>query len=261
MSVRRTKRLLLILGILPIFFFTGIFATASVHAQAAVGTTTIVHGLQWDIHEMTISQVRQMAKATGFVSQAEREGGGYVYEAGWTKKSGWNWRTPFGVAGLDQEPAVHLTFDEAQSICKFFGKRLPNDREWTQAAYLEQRDSPPAGFTKGKRYTFPSGESAITSHCLSGCGNYKGTAPAGSLNRGVGPVPVMTTPMGVNGLYEMGGNVWEWVDTGPGNERITRSSSWWYGPERQHESDVATKPRDTRVVYIGFRCVRSPTSK
>ncbi|MEY3970079.1 MAG: hypothetical protein RL617_1092, partial [Pseudomonadota bacterium] len=27
-------------------------------------------------------------------------------------------------------------------------------------------------------------------------------------------------------------------------------------PERQREDDIATKPRDTRVAYIGFRCVR-----
>ncbi|MBU3725698.1 MAG: formylglycine-generating enzyme family protein [Burkholderiaceae bacterium] len=222
----------------------------------SVGAISQIHGLQWDIHEITIGQVKQMSKATGFVSQAEREGGGYVYETGWTKKSGWNWRSPFGAPGNDNEPAVHLTFDEAQHICKFFGKRLPTDSEWTKAAYLEQRDNPPAGFIKGKRYTYPSGDSASASHCLNGCGNYKGTAPAGSLNRGVGHVPVMTTPAGVNGLYEMGGNVWEWVDTGPGNERITRSSSWWYGAERQLETDIATKPRDTRVVYIGFRCVR-----
>jgi formylglycine-generating enzyme required for sulfatase activity len=57
-------------------------------------------------------------------------------------------------------------------------------------------------------------------------------------------------------LYDMGGNVWEWVDGGTGNERITRGGSWWYGPERQVADDVATKPRETRVVYIGFRCVK-----
>jgi formylglycine-generating enzyme required for sulfatase activity len=51
--------------------------------------------------------------------------------------------------------------------------------------------------------------------------------------------------------------VWEWVDGGSGNERITRGGSWWYGPERQVADDVATKPRDTRVVYIGFRCVKT----
>ena len=229
---------------------------ASAGQKAAIGSSVRVHGLQWDLHEMTIGQVRQMAKATGFVSRAEKEGGGSVYESGWTKKQGWNWRTPYGVPAQDHEPAVHLMFDEAQMICRFFGKRLPTDQEWTQAAYLEQRDLPPADFVKGKRYAYPNGDSAVNSHCLNGCGNYRGSAPIGSLTRGIGHVAVMTTPAGVNGLYEMGGNVWEWVDTGSGNERITRSSSWWYGPERQRESDVATKPTDTRAVYIGFRCVR-----
>ena len=46
------------------------------------------------------------------------------------------------------------------------------------------------------------------------------------------------------------------IDGGSGNERITRGGSWWYGPERQVADDLATKPRDTRVVYIGFRCAR-----
>lgn len=232
-------------------------STAVAFGQApAIGSTARIHGVAWDLHEVTIGQVKKMAQSTGFVSRAEKEGGGYIYEMGWTKKSGWNWRQPFGVAGNDHEPAVHLTFDEAQGICKFFGKRLPTDVEWTAAAYLEQRDNPPTGFVKGKRYPYPNGDSAKASHCLSDCGNYTGTAPKGALTRGVGHVPVMSTPAGVNGLYEMGGNAWEWVDTGRGDERITRSSSWWYGADRQRESDVATKPRDTRVGYIGFRCVK-----
>ncbi len=237
-----------------------LFMMLPVRAQASstptLGATARIHGLEWDLHEMTIGQVRRMAEATGFVSRAEREGGGYIFEAGWTHKPGWTWRAPFGAPGDEREPAVHLTFDEAQSICRHFGKRLPKDKEWTDAAYLEQRRNPPAGFVQGRRYGYPNGDSATASHCLSGCGNYPGTAPQGALNRGVGHVRAMTTPAGVNGLYEMGGNAWEWVDTGSGDERITRSSSWWYGPERQREADVATKPRDTRVGYIGFRCVR-----
>jgi formylglycine-generating enzyme required for sulfatase activity len=232
-----------------VLLLSGIGIATAMSAQvfaSPIGATARIHGLEWDLHEMTIRQVKMMAKTTGFVSRAERESGGYIYEYGWTQKKGWNW------------PADHLTFDEAQTICQFFGKRLPTDKEWTSAAYLEQRDNPPPGFVKGRRYTYPNGESAKASHCLNGCGNYKGTAPAGVLNRGVGAVPVMSTPAGVNGLFEMGGNVWEWVDTGRGDERITRSSSWWYDASRQQESDVATKPRDTRVGYIGFRCVRDP---
>lgn len=223
---------------------------------AQSGGTARIHGLEWDLHEVTIGQVKKMAQATNFVSRAEKEGGGYIYENGWAKKSNWNWRQPFGIPGADLEPAVHLTFDEAQSVCKFFGKRLPTDREWTQAAYLEDRIVTPKGFERGQRYEYPSGKSPKGSHCLTGCGIYRGAAPSGSLDRGVGHVPALTTAPGVNGLYDMGGNVWEWIDTGLVDERITRGGSWWYRADRQREEDVATKPRDTRVAYIGFRCVR-----
>jgi len=81
-------------------------------------------------------------------------------------------------------------------------------------------------------------------------------APAGSLTRGDGHVSAGTTQPGVNGLLDMGGNVWEWTSTRSGGQRITRGASWWYGPDQQLESNVATKPEETVVVYIGLRCVR-----
>ena len=226
-------------------------------APRALGQQSRVHGLMWDVHEMSVGQVRQFAHATGFVSRAEREGGGFIYEAGWVQKPGWTWQRPFGVPARDDEPAVHLTFDEAGAVCRHFGKRLPSDAEWVAAAYQEQRERPPKGFTPGQRYAYPNGESARSSHCLQGCGGYAGLAPAGSLTRGNGHVPVLTGVAGVNGLYHMGGNVWEWVDTPVVEERITRGGSWWYDASRQRESDVASKPRDTRVAYIGFRCVQA----
>ena len=61
---------------------------------------------------------------------------------------------------------------------------------------------------------------------------------------------------GVNGLYDMGANVWEWVDSGEGEQKATAGGSWWYGAFRMHRNDRATKPRGTAVVYIGFRCAK-----
>jgi formylglycine-generating enzyme required for sulfatase activity len=60
----------------------------------------------------------------------------------------------------------------------------------------------------------------------------------------------------VNGLYDMGGNAWEWVDSGEAREKITRGGSWWYGAAQMHRDHVQTKPADTAVVYIGFRCAK-----
>jgi formylglycine-generating enzyme required for sulfatase activity len=214
-----------------------------------------IGSLLWDQTEMTIADVKIFALATGFISQAEKNGGGLSYELGFVKKSGWNWKMPYGVNATDQEPAVHLNQREAESICRHFGKRLPTDEEWTSAAYLEQRDNPPSGFTKGQRYPYPGGSNPKNSQCLSGCGDYKGLAPIGALNRGTGHVAVGTTVPGVNGLLDMGGNVWEWTSTGRNGGFITRGASWWYGPERQQEADIESKSGDISVVYIGFRCV------
>lgn len=233
-----------------------VLAAVSSAQALTLGERVRIGSLEWDRHEFTVGQLRPLAKQHGFVSRAEREGGGTIYELGWTHKPGWTWQAPFGSPAKDTEPAVHITFDEAAQICRWSGGRLPTDAEWRDAAYLEQRSSPAPGFARGTRYKYPNGASAQGSHCLQGCADHAGLAPAGRLTRGLGHVAAGTTVPGVNGLFDMGGNVWEWVDTGSGQERITRGASWWYGPERQVESDVATKPKDTRVAYIGFRCVR-----
>ena len=43
-----------------------------------------------------VAQFRRFVDATKSVTEAERRGGGDIYEAGWTRKAGWSWssRTP-----------------------------------------------------------------------------------------------------------------------------------------------------------------------
>ncbi len=208
-----------------------------------------------DRTEVTVAQFRAFVDATGLVTRAERAGGGSTYEGGWQQRAGWTWRAPFGTPAQAGEPAVHVTHAEAAAYCRWAGKRLPTDAEWGEAAYTERRPSPTPGFATGRTYRYPTGDRPLGANCLGDCGP---TAAVGNAvtSRGRGHAPVGTSAQGVNGLYDMGGNVWEWVNSGPGAEQRTRGGSWWYGAEQMLDSAVQTKPVDTAVVYIGFRCAR-----
>jgi formylglycine-generating enzyme required for sulfatase activity len=215
--------------------------------------------------ETTVGQFRRYVQATDTVTQAERAGGGQVYDAGWVRKPGWTWATPFGGghAAADDEPAVHVDFHEAQAFCRWAGGRLPSDAEWVSAAYTEQRAAPPAPFVRGKTTAYPTGDTPTGTQCLGDCGPAAATRAirhGATLSRGSGHARAGSTPAGVNGLHEMGGNAWEWVDEPRGAEgnakRRTRGGSWWYGAAQMRADHLQAKPADTAVVYIGWRCAR-----
>jgi len=219
----------------------------------AAGTVLI------DRTEVSIGAFAQYADATGTITRAERSGG-MVFEAGWVTKSGWNWRTPYGVEGASDEPAVHITYDEAVAYCQWRGARLPTKDEWIRNAYTERRATPPPPFVTGRTYRYPTGDSPEGANCLRDCGHPAGN-PVGKtdhsqvLMRGYGHAPVGSTKIGVNGLYDMGANVWEWATSGDGPQQATMGGSWWYGATQMAGDYGATKPRGMAVVYIGFRCI------
>ena len=253
---------LLSLGALALI---GLASTAPAQADPAAIDWQPLAGFESARTETTVGQFRRFVQATGTVTRAERQGGGEVYEAGWVRQPGWTWATPFGAGGraADDEPAVHVSFDEAQAFCRWAGGRLPSDAEWTAAAYLEQRAAPPAPFERGRRYPYPSGDRPDGAQCLGDCGeavDRRAVAQGARLWRGTGHALAGATPAGVNGLHDMGGNAWEWVDEPPDAggdaERRTRGGSWWYGAAQMREQHLQGKPAQTAVVYIGFRCAR-----
>ncbi len=207
-----------------------------------------------DRHEVTVRQFRAFVAATGMRTKAETEGGGRQYLGGWQKMAGWVWSAPFGKPARDDEPAVHVTFPEAAAYCKWAGLRLPTDREWVEAAYTERRNDPPSGFVHGRSYPYPTGDSPEGANQTSARGLQGFVAPAAPLGQGRGHLPVKSTKAGANGLYDMGGNVWEWVDHDTGGQKRTRGGSWWYGPAQMRADAIYDKPADFPAVYIGFRC-------
>lgn len=196
-----------------------------------------------DQSEVTIQRFAEYVQRTGTVTRAEQEGGGFEYMAGWQRRPGWTWRAPDGQAQANPSlPAVHLTHAEASAFCAWAGGRLPTAQEWQHAAYTEQRQQPPDGWTRGQRYRWPTGatpEGANTSDP----DPWPRAAPAGA------------TRPGVNGLFDMGGNVWEWAADARGAERRTLGGSWWYGPSQMQADVEAWKDAAFYAVYIGFRCV------
>jgi formylglycine-generating enzyme required for sulfatase activity len=213
-------------------------------SQAQVGERVLLEGLAWDRTEVTIAQFARYVRATGVVTRAEREGGGFEYQAGWERRAGWNWRQPQGQAVDINMPAVHLDFAEAQAYCRWAGGRLPTGSEWQRAGFTEMRSPAPAPWVQGRTYPWTTGDSPQGAN-TSGADPWPNAAPAGA------------TRQGVNGLYDMGANVWEWTtDTGSdGSGRRTVGGSWWYGEAQMRAQVQAYKPPDFYAVYIGLRCV------
>jgi formylglycine-generating enzyme len=238
---------------LSLFTATALFCTGAAAQPAtdmqAIGRFAI------DRTEVTIGQFQRFVEATGTVTAAEKNGGGNTFEAGWEKRKGWIWRAPFGTPGAANEPAVHVTYNEAAAFCKWAGKRLPTDTEWGEAAYIERRVQPTGGFVTGRTYRYPVGDSPQGANCLSDCGAVQ-TVKNAVTSRGRGHALAGTTKPGVNGLYDMGANAWEWVDSGAGSEKRTRGGSWWYGASSMRDDHVQSKPATMSAVYIGFRCAR-----
>lgn len=101
-----------------------------------------------------------------------------------TEESGFE---PLDVFRSPDRPVVGVSHSDAETYCRFAGKRLPREAEWERAARGDDARLFPWGDT------LPTPEQAVF--------RAKVTSPVGSRPEGVGPY----------GHLDLAGNVWEWV--------------------------------------------------
>jgi formylglycine-generating enzyme len=164
------------------------------------------------------------------------------------------WKNGKFPEGKGKHPVVCVTWDDAKAYCEWAGLRLPTELQWEKAA---------RGFD-GR--LFPWGNDWDENKCR----NFN--------NKGLGTTcAVDDYPEGTSifGVFNMSGNVWEWVEDwyesnayaryaknyltlpNAGQFKLLRGGSW-HGDNPVPFRGAARLPKnpDDRASVVGFRCVR-----
>ena len=184
----------------------------------------------------------------------------------------------------DDHPAVMMTREEAQAFCRWLTEkerkeyligtqhvyRLPTDIEWSYfAGMIEEEGSTPFERDVSEDESFEWGAGWPPEDYLGNFADYAAALRVDfNANRtivGYNDDFAYTSPVGyyqanVYGLYDIAGNVYEWVadDFGVGKYGVARGGSWTcYQPENLHLKFRNAINPELRSDEIGFRIVLS----
>ncbi len=154
----------------------------------------------------------------------------------------------FGNPEFNDHPVIYVDWNMAKTYCEWRGANLPTEAQWEKAARG----------TDGRTYPWGEGLDCNKANYFGCIGD---TTEVGSYENGKSPY----------GMYDMAGNVWEWVsdwyDAYPGNTgsnsgygtqyRVLRGGSWNYVEINLRASNRSRYAPDLIGSNFGFRCVRS----
>lgn len=107
------------------------------------------------------------------------------------------WRNGTYPPGREDHPVVGVNWYEASAYARWMGKRLPTDAEWVKAASWPVRLSP----TTRLQRRYPWGDTMDRTKA-----NVWGSGPGDTV-----PVQQFAEGVSVGGVYQLSGNVWEWM--------------------------------------------------
>ncbi|OQW97702.1 MAG: hypothetical protein BWK74_05940 [Desulfobacteraceae bacterium A6] len=225
---------------------------------------TLTKGFYMGETEVTVGQWRTFARDAGYKTEAETGGGAYVWTGKWEKKEGTYWDNP-GFAQSDNHPVTCVSWNDAQEFIRRLNQkeggnnyRLPTEAEWEYAA----RAGSEAAFSGGGIAKTDCAHDPVLNALGWYCGNAdKKTHPVAQKNSNSW------------GLYDMHGNVWEWVQdwkgdypagpvtdpAGPsaGSSRVVRGGSWDDFAGFCRSAFRFNGTPEVRVSYLGFRLSRT----
>ena len=227
-------------------------------------------------HEVTNREYQAFVEATGYVTVAERApdpalhpdipkdqlvAGSAIFlsplesrSPGWWEfRKGANWKYPEGPDGgiFDPDkPVIHIAYPDALAYAKWRGGDLPLESEWEYAA---------RGGLDGQTYAWgetPVNEGPPRANTWQGAFPIQDIATDG--NKGLAR-PACYPPNGY-GLYDMTGNVWEWVKEADGarNAGTIKGGSFLCAPNycaRYRPAAKQPQELDFSTNHIGFRIV------
>jgi formylglycine-generating enzyme required for sulfatase activity len=191
-------------------------------------------------HEVTVAQFRRFSDVT------EAPVGRWIRPWDVFRNSQPSW-------SADNHPVVNVSWFEATAFCKFVGGRLPTEAEWEYAARGGNAD---VIYPWGNAYS----PDQANGRKADGTDLKERSAPVGSFlpNR--------------FGLYDIVGNVWEWVssvyrpypyrgddgreDPGSREARVARGGSWSSTPKNLRVSNRIDYSPANRIGTVGIRCAR-----